>query len=643
MKLSVSILLCFYFIHVQNSFAQTEINSEDIVNIESKALSKNKLSALTYYSYENIDIHYTRCEWKIDPAINYIEGSVTSYFEALSVLDSLTFDCSLYLNVDSVVFHSQQISFNHDSDLLKVFFPLQLLSTTHDSLSIFYHGVPNSTGNGSFEQGFHDGSPIIWTLSEPYGAKDWWPCRQNIADKLDSMDVLCQIPFGNKCASNGKLISVDTVNSGLLFSWKSRYPIAPYLVAIAVTNYGEFSDSVVLSNTDTLQILNYIFPEQIASVQSALGVTPSLIQFYDSLLIPYPFSKEKYGHAQFGWGGGMEHQTMSFVGTFGFELIAHELVHQWFGDEITCRSWSDIWLHEGFATYLAGMAIEKFQPSQYDGWKYTALQNIISKPNGSVYCNDTTDITRIFNGRLSYHKAAFVLHMLRWKFGDELFLLSLRNFLENNSLQYKYSETNDLKNSFEFVTSSNLTQYFDEWVYGEGYPSFDIEWSKNGNSVDMKVVQTTSDISVPFFHIPVPIQVGSTFGDTTLIIDAAYSGEQFHFDLAFKPEFINIDPEIKIISGNNRTLEDLPPGSIEDLIAVFPNPNTGKIEVFAKRNSLKMVAFSVLDYGGKRLYSGRFQDGFREIIDLSSFSNGLYVLEIETDQGWFHKKIILQK
>ena len=140
-----------------------------------------------------------------------------------------------------------------------------------------------------------------------------WCHRQNAADKIDSVDVVCKIPFGNKCASNGKLVSVDTSNSKLIYHWKSNYPIAPYLVAIAVTNYDEFSDSVILSNSDTLEILNYVYPEQISFTRPALSVTPSLIQFYDSLLILYPFSKEKYGHAQFGWGGGMEHQTMSLV------------------------------------------------------------------------------------------------------------------------------------------------------------------------------------------------------------------------------------------------------------------------------------------------------------------------------------------
>ncbi len=636
---SAFLLIAFFLIHF-DSLAQNQIDV--ISDLEAKSFRAAKSFSSTY-NYENADIHYTRCEWKVDPAVNFISGNITSYFQANSILDSLTFDCSQYLTIDSVTYHGSQISFLHDSDLIKIYFPATLSVNSLDSLSVYYHGAPVSTGNGSFEQSLHNGDPVMWTLSEPYGAKDWWPCRQNNADKIDSIDVWCEIPLGTKCASNGILISAETAGTNMLYHWKSNYPIAPYLVAIAVTNYAEFSDSVVLSNSDTLPILNYVYPEQISVAQPAFSVTASLISYYDSLLVSYPFSKEKYGHAQFGWGGGMEHQTMSFVGSFGYELIAHELVHQWFGDKITCSSWRDIWLHEGFATFFAGAAIERFKPEEYYAWKYSALQSIISKPNGSVICSDTTDRTRIFDGRLSYRKGSYVLNMLRWKFGEELFLESIRDFLNKNSLQYNYATTEDIKLSFEFITGSDLTEFFDEWVYGEGYPSFKIEWSKSGNSVTMIVDQVSSDPGISFFHIPLPVQIGNAERDSIVIVDATSSGQQFNFELDFEPDFISIDPNLEIISGNNKLYENLPPGSIEDLIAIFPNPSNGILDVFAKKNSLMMKSFSVLDYCGKLLYSQNVKNGFNDTFDLSFLNNGLYILKISTDLGFVHKKIIIQK
>ena len=638
-KIFFSILVLF-----SAEYAASGQNSVDSISYFEMKSSHSRLNSLSFNSnYENLNVNYSRCEWTVDPSINFIEGKITSYFISQSNLDSLTFDCSQYLIVDSVIFHSSSISFTRQTDLLVCNLSSTILNGNSDSISIFYHGAPVATGNGSFSQNDHAGVPVLWTLSEPFGAKDWWPCRQNSGDKIDSIDIFCKVPNGNKCASNGRLMSVDSLNGYSTFHWKSNYPIAPYLVAIAVTNYVEFSDSVVLSNSDTLEILNYVYPEQIAVTQPAFSVTSSLISFYDTLLLTYPFSKEKYGHAQFGWGGGMEHQTMSFVGSFGFELVAHELVHQWFGDQLTCKNWSDIWLHEGFATFFSGVAIQHFKPNEFYAWKYSALQDIVSKPNGSVYCTDTTDLNRIFDGRLSYRKAGYVLNMLRWKFGESLFSRAIKNYLGNNSIRFNYSTTDDLKNSFEFITGINLTDFFNEWVYGEGYPTYDLEWSRTNNSVDLKIFQQTSDASVSFFHIPLAIQIGNSNLDSIVVVEPTFSGQAFHFDLNFKPEFISIDPNIEIISGNNKVKEDLPPGSIDDQIAIYPNPTKANVDVFAKLNSLRLVSYSVLDCSGRLLFNRDFMADFASSIELSSLSNGLYLLEIQTDLGTVHKKIILQK
>jgi aminopeptidase N len=203
--------------------------------------------------------------------------------------------------------------------------------------------------------------------------------------------------------------------------WKSHYPIAAYLVAIAVTNYSYYSNYVPLGSGDSLQVLNYVYPEDLTYAQSNTPGIISIIQLYDSLTITYPFFKEKYGHCQFGWGGGMEHQTMTYLVSFDYSLMAHECAHQWFGDMVTCGSWEDIWLNEGFATYWQGMTVEHYDPSNWMGWKQSQRDYIISQPDGSVLCTDTTDVGRIFDGRLTYSKGAYLLHMLRWTVGDAAF------------------------------------------------------------------------------------------------------------------------------------------------------------------------------------------------------------------------------
>ena len=256
-----------------------------------------------------------------------------------------------------------------------------------DSLTISYSGNPISSGFGSFEQGTHNGDPVIWTLSEPYGAKGWWPCKQDLNDKIDMIDVYITTPQYN--ASNEEYIAVSNgleqsqvVNgNNKTTHFKHQYPIPAYLIAIAVTNYEVYSHEVA-NNGNPFDVVNYVYPEDLAYAQANTGVTVDIMDLFTNLFEEYPYASEKYGHAQFGWGGGMEHTTVSFMGGFSRGLIAHELAHQWFGNKVTCGSWQDIWLNEGFATYLSGLVIEDFDglPS-FRSWRVGKVDHITSEEN----------------------------------------------------------------------------------------------------------------------------------------------------------------------------------------------------------------------------------------------------------------------
>jgi aminopeptidase N len=601
MKSKLLLLLLFFL--TGKLFSQVPDEIDRIAALEAKGKSMARIEAVQT-DYQAFNVTYTRCFWNIDPAVNFITGKITSHFIPLqSGFMSINYDCSSALTIDSVIFHQANLSFTHVNDVLNIIFSSSLTSGVADSVTIYYQGAPVATGNGSFTQTTHAGNPIIWTLSEPYGAMDWWPCRQNAADKIDSMDIYCTIPLGNRCGSNGKLISVDTVSSTCTYHWKTNYPIAPYLVALAVTNYVELSEDVILQNSDTLPIINYLYPENLALSTDGLSVTPELISFFDSLLTSYPFSKEKYGHAEFGWGGGMEHQTMTFLGTFGFEIVAHELAHQWFGDKLTCKSWEEIWLNEGFATFISGLAIERFNPEELYAWKKAALKNIVSLPNGSVICDDTNSVARIFDGRLSYRKGSYVLEMLRWKLGDNAFFSGLRNYLSNSVIEYDYASTADLQHALENASGLSLNEFFQEWVYNEGFPSYRVEWNGGSKNVSATIKQTTSDASEPFFHIPLQLQFGNGVRDSLIRLELSYSGEQFQFNLDFVPDYVLIDPNLKIISDNNTAILISPPGALNELLDVYPNPAHSVLYFFSKRAQLNPYSIEFMDAIGKVVYS----------------------------------------
>ena len=194
------------------------------------------------------------------------------------------------------------------------------------------------------------------------------------------------------------------------------------------------------------------------------------IKYYSNIFGPYPFIKEKYGQVQFGWGGGMEHQTSTFIVTPNETLMAHELAHQWFGDKITCASWQDVWLNEGFATYLTSMDAEVLFPQLTLLLRKQEIEKITSVPGGSVFVDDTSNVNRIFDSRLTYIKGSHLLYMLRWILGDSLFFRGMRSYLNDPSISYGFATTKDLQKNLEKVSGGNLDYFFKEWFYGQGYP-----------------------------------------------------------------------------------------------------------------------------------------------------------------------------
>ncbi len=604
---------------------------------KSKSKTTHPEGAANTYDYQ-----YARCEWEIDPSVRFISGSVTTYFAPCQAgFTNIEFDMDSTLMVDSIIYRGNKVSYTRPSNyILDVALGTSLPANITDSLAIYYHGVPNSSGFGAFEQNSHNGTPIIWTLSEPYGAQEWWPTKQDLNDKIDSLDIFVTVPAGNKVGSNGKLISEVASGNKTRVHWQSRYPMAAYLVAIAVTNYASYSHQAQLTN-GSLPILNYVYPEDLTIAQNLTPATTEIIEFFDSLTIPYPFQNEKYGHAQFGWGGGMEHQTMSFMGAFVYPLIAHECAHQWFGDHITCGSWQDIWLNEGFATYFEGLTVERFQArGLWDYWKILRRDNIIRQPGGSVFCADTNDINRIFSGRLSYDKGAYLLHMLRWQVGDTAFFEGIRSYLNDPALAGGYARTDDFKAHIEAESGQNLTHFFNMWFYGEGYPTYQIFWNQLGNTVNLTVNQTTSHPSVSFYDMPIPVKFEGWGVDTTFRLNHTFSGQTFSLNVPWKVNKVEFNPGLWILTGTNQVIS-LRENALTAGILTYPNPATAEItlEGFTQDDRLKEI--SITDMMGRPVYKHKVSEfNSKLLLDISSLNKGLYLINFSLESGLFQQEFV---
>ena len=580
----------------------------------------------------NFQVTYYRCFWEIDPAVRYIKGSVTSHFITNTATNNISYDLSSQLAVDSVYFHGSKISFSRPVDIVQINFPINIPQSQKDSVTIFYKGVPSSTSFGSFETSIHNSVPVLWTLSEPYGSKEWWPCRNGVDDKADSIDIIVSCPNGYRTSSNGQLINETDNGVTRIAHYRHRYPIASYLVAIAVTNYKILNHNVLLGAIN-LPVITYCYPE---SENSFASNTPNLLQMlslFHQHFGQYPFVNERYGQTQFGWGGGMEHQTNSFVVSTNENLMAHELAHQWFGDKITCGSWQDIWLNEGFATYLSYFHFEKTSP----GGHITRLRNlnnsITASPGGSVWVDDTTNIGRIFSSRLSYNKGAYLLHMLRWVLGDSSFFRGLRQYLSDPKLAYGFARTNDLKRNLEQNSGKDLTEFFNDWFTGQGHPTYTVKWTENKNNwARITISQVTSHSSVSYFEMPIALQFRNATQQKTVVVNNTMNNEIFWEEIGFVADTVIIDPEYWILSGSNVSIKEQSSSVLDNDLKVYPVPTSSDITISIKNPVEKKLDLRIFNSSGQLLSRHQFPTpGPDELfqINISKFAAGVYLLRFD--------------
>lgn len=610
-------------------------NTEEIAEAERKA-SHNLVSFTANEHTGNYDVIYHKLDLTADPTVHFISGIVTTDFIAKQDMSEIVFDLSSQLTVSSVKQNGNELTFSQNSNNeLIITLPAVQTSGTQGSVEIAYSGAP-PTADAAFVVSTHEGTPVLWTLSEPYGAKDWWPCKQDLIDKIENLDIYITSSTEYASVSNGiEQSQTDNGNGTKTTHFKHGYPIPAYLVAIAISNYNIYTQQAGTAPNE-FPIVNYLYPESQEVNEQNLAVTIPIMDFYEQTFETYPFHEEKYGHAQCGFGGGMEHTTVSFMGSFGRNLIAHELGHQWFGDKITCGSWKDIWLNEGFATYLSGMVVEHLDGNDaFRNWKANNINSITSELGGAVYLTDTDTLSsnRIFSSRLSYNKGAMVLNMLRQKLGDANFFQALKNYLADPELAYAYAKTPQLQAHLEAVSALDLTEFFNDWVYNQGYPIYTIT-IENTETGKARVIinQEQSHFSVDYFEMSVPIILIGPEGETQVtILDNSTNGQEYAVDVPFVVTDAVFDPEKNIINRNS-TIE-----VFGDYFTPYLSPNPVNTlltaEIADGVAAKEAVIFNAI---GQRILETNGQSSW----DVSALATGVYFMRLQTSEGTAELKFI---
>ncbi len=636
-------LLSFASTYAQEHFCATH-KQKYFQKIYGKAANTLQLSLMNNY-----DVKFHHLNLNIERNSTIISGNVRTIAQVVvNALDTFGFELHSNHTIDSVVNSlGQRLTVQHQSNFAYVVLPQSVQKNSLIDVTIYYHGDALVAAGAAIGSGFTTGTSTrwgnqaTWSLSQPYSAYEWFPCKQALQDKIDSVFTYVTTSNENKVGAIGVLKDViNLTGNKVRYQWQSKVAVDYYLISIAVAKYVEYNTYAHIDG-DSMLIQDYIYdnPATLTTLKPELDKTAAMVEGFSNLFGKYPFWKEKYGHAMAPFSGGMEHQTMTSIGIINFSIVAHELGHQWFGDHVTCKTWKDIWLNEGFATYCEYLALELLSPSEAPADMLAVHNTVMSQTDGSIWFEDTTNVSAMFSSRLTYNKAGAFVHILRYELNnDSLFFAILKMYQQQ--FAFGTASTNDFKTLLEQRSNKDFTQVFNQWFYGQGYPTFNVSWNQINDTLYLVSNQTVSS-TTPLFITPVEYKITYAGGDTTLRI--MHNQKQVWFKLPINKmvSAIAIDPNNWIINRGSATKDVTIVGLKEQLnkqtnIRVYPNPADQQIQINGVNPSCNVLVFDAL---GKVQLSTTLKNND---LDISSLNTGLYWVEIKDGSNHSCIKFIKQ-
>lgn len=629
-------------------FSQSAVHSCSTLKSRTAQAKSATLTVAQITQTEKYDVHFYALDLQMTNTVTTLSGTGEIHATSREAIDSVWYELYPDFAISEIRLNGAPVAFARSGSAIRV--PVNIPAGTSFVIATDYSGTPptavtNPLGGAGMS---NDSSPswgnvVTWSLSEPFSAYEWWPCKQSLRDKADSVAVNITVPSTCKAGSNGVLESVtDLGNGSTRYAWKHRHPIDYYLISVAVAEYIEYNVYAhPAGSPDSVLIQNFIYdnPGTLPQFQADIDETAHFLEYYSGIYGIYPFHDEKYGHCMAPLSGGMEHQTMTTQGFFERTLTAHELAHQWWGDHVTCNSWADIWVNEGFASYSEYLMLAEMYAPDHITDMAVRHSNIMDEPGGSVWVEDSLNEGQIFSSRLTYDKGAAIIHTMRFVMNnDTQFFQALRNYQDD--FANSTAAGTDVQAALEAVSGIDYAPVFEQWYYGQGFPTYSANWNMVNNALHLQISQTTSMPAVtPLFTNPLEIKFDRAGNLPDTIIRFAIGANLASFILPINGEITGIsaiDPNNWIINrtGTIQHSGDLDLAGTETVegpesMRIFPNPAQDLVTVQLQNPGVHTLR--ILDPKGKVVHTQTFAGETQ--LHLGTYASGLYVFQIEAADG----------
>jgi aminopeptidase N len=516
----------------------------------------------TYPLNTNLDILHYNFNIEISDASNAIEGEAAILF-TLKNSDELSLDLvnlsseGKGMTVKNVVINGSEVPFLHEYNRLKITLGKRSDLTKPVEATIKYHGI---AANGLIIDNNIFGERVFFGDNYPDRARNWLPCVDHPADKATVTWVITA-PSHYKVVASGKLVSELKATNGITTTWDEKMPISTKVMVFGAANFA--IDHA--GDVGQVPVTTWVYEQNKKEGFYDFSIAPKVLAYYDSLIGPYPYEKLANVQSKTTYGG-MENASNIFY----FEesvngkaererLIAHEIVHQWFGNSATEKDWPHAWLSEGFATYLTLVYVgSRYGQEQMNVGlianrkavvKYYRQSQLPIVNRKLVTYPQINSLGELLSAN-TYQKAGWVLHMLRNELGDEDFWRVVRKYY----VTYKESiaSTADFQHIAEEVSGKDLQSFFDQWLYGAGQPTLTGSWQFANNQLTIDLYQTQNA------KFSFPLEVGLVYGNEVVVKKVMVTSATPSFKFSGpKPVRVILDPNTKLLFAGEQQLKNV--------------------------------------------------------------------------------------